>query len=46
MDWDDVNPKPAKARVVGEDLATLSIGELELRIAALGARPLCRRDGA
>ena len=35
MDWDDIKPKPAKMPTVGEDLATLSIGELESRIVAL-----------
>ena len=35
MDWDDIKPKPAKVITIGEDLATLSIGELEARIVAL-----------
>ncbi len=36
MDWDD-KPKPAKALTVGEDLSTISVGELEARITALEA---------
>ena len=35
MDWDDLKPKPAKGISVGEDLSTLSVAELEARIAAL-----------
>lgn len=35
MDWDDIKPKPAKALLVGEDLSTISVAELEARIAAL-----------
>jgi uncharacterized small protein (DUF1192 family) len=35
MDWDDLKPKPAKSVTLGEDLTTLSVGELEARIAAL-----------
>jgi uncharacterized small protein (DUF1192 family) len=38
MNWDDDRPKPVKpatAITVGEPLATLSIAELEARIAAL-----------
>jgi uncharacterized small protein (DUF1192 family) len=35
MDWDDLKPKPAKGITLGEDLTTLSVGELEARIAAL-----------
>lgn len=35
MDWDEQKPAPAKAMTVGEDLRTLSIAELEGRIAAL-----------
>jgi uncharacterized small protein (DUF1192 family) len=37
MDWDDLKPKPAKTIAVGEDLRSLSVGELEQRIAALTA---------
>ena len=37
MDWDDLKPKPAKAITVGEDLKTLSVAELDERIAALTA---------
>jgi uncharacterized small protein (DUF1192 family) len=35
VDWDDLKPKPAKGITLGEDLTTLSVGELEARIAAL-----------
>lgn len=35
MDWDDIRPKTAKAITLGEDLASLSVAELEARIAAL-----------
>jgi len=35
MDWDDLKPKPAKGITLGEDLAKLSVAELEGRIAAL-----------
>lgn len=36
MDWDDVlKPKVVKTVTVGEDLTTLSVGELEARIATL-----------
>jgi uncharacterized small protein (DUF1192 family) len=34
MDWDDVQPKPAKGAGVGDNLETLSVGELEARIKA------------
>lgn len=37
MDWDELKPKPAKAVTLGEDLTTLSVGELDARIAALDA---------
>jgi uncharacterized small protein (DUF1192 family) len=37
MDWDDLKPKKAPAIAVGEDLRTLSVGELEQRIAALSS---------
>ena len=37
MDWDDITPKPAKALIIGEDLSTISVAELEARIAALDA---------
>jgi uncharacterized small protein (DUF1192 family) len=37
MDWDEVRPKPAKEITIGENLATLSIAELESRIGALEA---------
>ena len=37
MDWDELKPKKAPAITVGEDLRTLSLGELEQRIAALNA---------
>jgi uncharacterized small protein (DUF1192 family) len=36
MDWDDLVPKaPAKGVVLGENLETLSVAELEVRIRAL-----------
>lgn len=35
MDWDDVVKKPTKGFTVGDSLETLSIGELEARLAAL-----------
>jgi uncharacterized small protein (DUF1192 family) len=34
MDWDDVQPKPVKGAGVGDNLETLSVGELEARIKA------------
>jgi len=37
MDWDDLKPKPAKQAVLGENLETLSVAELEARIDALKA---------
>jgi uncharacterized small protein (DUF1192 family) len=37
MDWDELNPKPAKAITLGEPLANLSISELQARIVALEA---------
>lgn len=35
MDWDDMVPKPKPQAAIGDPLATLSIGELNARIAAL-----------
>jgi uncharacterized small protein (DUF1192 family) len=35
MDWDEQAPRPVKAVVLGEDLRTLSVSELEERLAAL-----------
>ena len=35
MDWDELKPKPARAMTLGEDLKTLSVAELDARIAAL-----------
>ena len=35
MDWDDLAPKPKKGIALGEDLKTLSVSELEARVAAL-----------
>jgi uncharacterized small protein (DUF1192 family) len=35
MDWDEDRPKPAAPVTVGEPLSSLSIAELEARIAAL-----------
>lgn len=37
MDWDDVRPAAAKSIAVGENLETLSVAELEHRIAAFTA---------
>jgi uncharacterized small protein (DUF1192 family) len=35
MSWDDSEQKPKPTAAIGEDLATLSVGELEARIALL-----------
>ncbi len=35
MDWDDIRPKAAKAITLGEELASLSVAELDARIVAL-----------
>jgi uncharacterized small protein (DUF1192 family) len=35
MEWDDIRPKPARTITIGEPLNTLSVGELEERVAAL-----------
>lgn len=35
MDWDDMKPKPKPGLTIGESLETLSLAELEARIAAL-----------
>jgi len=32
MDWDDVRPKPAMGAMIGDNLSTLSVAELEARI--------------
>ena len=37
MDWDDLKPKPPKGITLGESLKSLSVAELEARIAALHA---------
>ena len=37
IDWDDIRPVPRPQIVVGEKLETLSVEELEGRIAALQA---------
>ncbi|MDX2203515.1 MAG: DUF1192 domain-containing protein [Hyphomicrobiaceae bacterium] len=37
MDWDDIRPKAPKGIVLGEDLKSLSVAELDARIAALEA---------
>ena len=37
MDWDDLKPRPVKATVLGEDLKTMSLGELEARVRELNA---------
>ena len=35
MDWDEVRPKPKPDAAIGENLETLSVAELEARIAEL-----------
>jgi uncharacterized small protein (DUF1192 family) len=35
MDWDDIRSKPATGATIGENLTTLSVGELEARIKEL-----------
>lgn len=35
MDWDDVRPEPKKGAVIGDNLDTLSVAELEARISDL-----------
>src|SRR5690242_983851 len=35
MDWDELKPRVAKATTLGEDLRTLSVGELEQRLVEL-----------
>ena len=35
MDWDEARPKPAIGAAIGDNLETLSVGELEARIGAL-----------
>jgi uncharacterized small protein (DUF1192 family) len=37
MDWDDLKPRPVKATVLGEDLKTMSVSELEARVRELNA---------
>lgn len=37
MDWDEIRPKAAKGIVLGEDLTSLGVAELDARIAALSA---------
>jgi uncharacterized small protein (DUF1192 family) len=37
MDWDEARPPPARGMTVGENLETLSVAELESRIATLAA---------
>ncbi|HEX9881908.1 MAG TPA: DUF1192 domain-containing protein [Hyphomicrobium sp.] len=32
MDWDDIKPKPATGTMIGDNLSTLSVAELEARI--------------
>jgi uncharacterized small protein (DUF1192 family) len=33
MDWDEIKPKPATGAMIGDNLSTLSVAELEARIA-------------
>jgi uncharacterized small protein (DUF1192 family) len=35
MDWDELQPKPAKGIMLGESLESLSVSELDARIVAL-----------
>ena len=35
MDWDEIKPKPATGTMIGDSLSTLSVAELEARIAEL-----------
>jgi uncharacterized small protein (DUF1192 family) len=37
MDWDDLKPKAPKGVTLGENLESLSVAELQARIAALNA---------
>jgi uncharacterized small protein (DUF1192 family) len=37
MDWDDARPKPKPTAAIGDNLAALSVGELEDRIKAFEA---------
>lgn len=37
MDWDEDRPTPTRSAAIGENLETLSVGELEGRIAAFAA---------
>jgi uncharacterized small protein (DUF1192 family) len=37
MDWDDLKPKAPKGIMLGENLASLSVAELDVRITALEA---------
>ena len=37
MDWDELKPKPKKSIAIGDNLETLSLAELEDRIAAFTA---------
>ena len=37
MDWDDARPTPPKSASIGDNLETLSVAELESRIAAFAA---------
>jgi uncharacterized small protein (DUF1192 family) len=47
MDWDDITPKkPKTAAAVGDNLSTLSVAELEARIADLEARSSARQLAA
>ena len=46
MDWDDLKPKPPKGITLGESLESLSVGELEARIAALHAGDRARAGRA
>jgi len=32
MDWDEIKPKPVTGAMIGDNLSTLSVAELEARI--------------
>jgi uncharacterized small protein (DUF1192 family) len=35
MDWDEIKPKPVTGAMIGDNLSTLSVAELEARITEL-----------
>ena len=44
MDWDELKPKAPKGILLGEDLTSVSVAELQARIAALNAE-IARVEG-